>query len=251
VLALLSMAVAAPAAADGLDIEPRTFTIAAAGDILIMDSVRQVAGANAPGAGTHDFYPMFARIEPWISAADFAICHIETPLLAAGSGIPRAKPQLPPSQFQRPSRTHRRTGGRRLRCLLDGRQPRTGLGDGRPHGNTRCDRRRRTRPHGHVPVGSRQSPVALRGERRHHRPRRLHLRHQPDLRAGGMGGELPRPRQDAGRRRLGPAAGRRIRPVQHPLGEGLPGAPLRETVGPCLPPDGLPRYRPHRRTSTG
>jgi len=102
VLALLSMAVAAPAAADGLDIEPRTFTIAAAGDILIMDSVRQVAGANAPGAGTYDFYPMFARIEPWISAADFAICHIETPLLAAGSGIPRANPNSPHPSFSAP-----------------------------------------------------------------------------------------------------------------------------------------------------
>ncbi len=99
---LVLLFAAIPAHAGEPDPEARSFTIAASGDILIMDSVRQVADAHAPGYRTHDFFPMFARIEPWISSADLAICHIETPLLSAGSSITRASPNSPHPSFSAP-----------------------------------------------------------------------------------------------------------------------------------------------------
>jgi poly-gamma-glutamate synthesis protein (capsule biosynthesis protein) len=53
---------------------PRQVTIAAAGDVLIHRRVAQVA--RHPDGG-YDFSPMVAEIEPWISWADLAICHLE------------------------------------------------------------------------------------------------------------------------------------------------------------------------------
>jgi poly-gamma-glutamate synthesis protein (capsule biosynthesis protein) len=78
----------------------RRFTLLASGDVLAHTSV--VERARAYGAGSRrafDFRPMFAAIRPIVSAADLAVCHLETPLSPSGrqlAGYPRfnAPPQL-------------------------------------------------------------------------------------------------------------------------------------------------------------
>ncbi|MFJ6793064.1 CapA family protein [Streptomyces sp. NPDC091268] len=62
----------APATAAG-----RGFTLVASGDVLPHDSVIKRAAADAEGSG-YDFRPMFAAIKPMVSAADLALCHMET-----------------------------------------------------------------------------------------------------------------------------------------------------------------------------
>jgi poly-gamma-glutamate synthesis protein (capsule biosynthesis protein) len=79
-LACLLAAGAQPAGAGG---EPRSFTIAAAGDILIHGRVAQVASGN----GDYDFTPMLTPIEPWIGDADLAICHLEGTISADNTGL--------------------------------------------------------------------------------------------------------------------------------------------------------------------
>lgn len=64
---------------------PRSFTIAASGDILIHGSVARAAAAY--GQGGYDFTPMLAPTEPWIAEADLAICHLEGALSADDSGL--------------------------------------------------------------------------------------------------------------------------------------------------------------------
>lgn len=63
---------AAPAPEPG----PRTFTIAATGDLLIHESVADAART----ADGWDFSPMFTHVAPILSAADLAVCHLETPM---------------------------------------------------------------------------------------------------------------------------------------------------------------------------
>ncbi|MFC8831186.1 CapA family protein [Streptomyces sp. NPDC057137] len=65
-----------PSAAGGAAPQ-RGFTLVASGDVLPHDSVISRANADAGGAG-HDFVPMFAGVKPVVSAADVAICHMET-----------------------------------------------------------------------------------------------------------------------------------------------------------------------------
>lgn len=65
---------------------PRRFVVAATGDFLLHTRVIQNAAANAGGQG-HDFAPMLAEIAPLISAADLALCHMETPLSIDNSVI--------------------------------------------------------------------------------------------------------------------------------------------------------------------
>ncbi|MFJ2824703.1 CapA family protein [Streptomyces toxytricini] len=55
----------------------RGFTLVASGDVLPHDSVIKRAAADADGAG-HDFRPMFSHVKPLVSAADLALCHMET-----------------------------------------------------------------------------------------------------------------------------------------------------------------------------
>ena len=62
----------APAPPEG----PRTFTIAATGDLLIHESVADAARTDQGW----DFAPMFAHVAPILSAADLAVCHVETPM---------------------------------------------------------------------------------------------------------------------------------------------------------------------------
>lgn len=66
--------------------EPRRFTIAAAGDILVHGRVADLAAAAADGPGW-DFTPMLAAIEPWVASADFAICHLEGTISSTNTGL--------------------------------------------------------------------------------------------------------------------------------------------------------------------
>jgi poly-gamma-glutamate capsule biosynthesis protein CapA/YwtB (metallophosphatase superfamily) len=58
---------------------PVSFTLAATGDLLIHEPVTRRARALAGGHG-YDFRPLLAEVRPILSAADLAICHLETPL---------------------------------------------------------------------------------------------------------------------------------------------------------------------------
>ena len=80
-LLVLGTAPAEPAESD------RSFTIAAGGDILIHRTVATIADGNAPGAGAYDFSPMLMPIEPWVAAADLAICHLEGTLTPTNTGL--------------------------------------------------------------------------------------------------------------------------------------------------------------------
>ena len=72
---------------------PTGFTFLASGDVLAHRSVQERARAYGAHSGRRfDFRPMFAAIRPLVSAADLAVCHLETPLSAGGrhlSGYPR------------------------------------------------------------------------------------------------------------------------------------------------------------------
>jgi hypothetical protein len=84
----------APDATDRAEAPPRSFTIAAAGDILPHTAVIESAAAAASdggggggdggggGGADYDFRPMFAQVAPVFRAADLAVCHLEAPLSA-------------------------------------------------------------------------------------------------------------------------------------------------------------------------
>jgi poly-gamma-glutamate synthesis protein (capsule biosynthesis protein) len=55
------------------------FTIAATGDLLAHEPIVAAARAAAGGTG-YDFRPLLAQVKPILSAADLAVCHLETPL---------------------------------------------------------------------------------------------------------------------------------------------------------------------------
>ena len=61
---------------------PRSFTLAAGGDILIHPALTDQATAD--GGGTPDFGPLLEGMRPAV-AADLSICHLETPLSAPGA----------------------------------------------------------------------------------------------------------------------------------------------------------------------
>lgn len=61
------------------------FTIVASGDILVHSAVS--ARAAAYGEGSFDFRPMFEPVRALISAADLAVCHVETPLSPTNEGL--------------------------------------------------------------------------------------------------------------------------------------------------------------------
>jgi poly-gamma-glutamate synthesis protein (capsule biosynthesis protein) len=79
---------------DGAASPARTLTILGAGDELLHPQVRAQGEKDAKAAGRSglDFDPIFAGVKPEISGASLAICHLETPLAAAGGpfeGFPR------------------------------------------------------------------------------------------------------------------------------------------------------------------
>ncbi|MGH9113053.1 MAG: CapA family protein [Acidimicrobiales bacterium] len=65
---------------------PRSFTLVATGDILLHGTLQQQGAADAAAAGApgFDFRPLLASLAPAVSAADLAICHLETPIAPAG-----------------------------------------------------------------------------------------------------------------------------------------------------------------------
>lgn len=65
-----------PAVPVAAEAGPRSFTIAATGDLLIHESVADAARI----AGGWDFSPMFASVAPILSQADLAVCHVESPM---------------------------------------------------------------------------------------------------------------------------------------------------------------------------
>lgn len=73
--------------------QPRRFTVAASGDLLIHSPVYQQAAAHGHEAGErYDFAPMFEQVEPALEAADLSVCHLEVPLSPDNrnlSGFPR------------------------------------------------------------------------------------------------------------------------------------------------------------------
>lgn len=80
---------ASTAGPDGRDgREPTGFTLLASGDVLPHTSVVTRAMAYAAGSGQrYDFRPMLRAIRPIVSAADLAVCHLETPLSPNGSNL--------------------------------------------------------------------------------------------------------------------------------------------------------------------
>ncbi|AWZ07768.1 MULTISPECIES: CapA family protein [unclassified Streptomyces] len=74
-----SPAAQAPSGAPGSTTAPaaKGFTLVASGDVLPHESVIRRAASDADGDG-YDFRPMFSGVKPVVSAADLAICHMET-----------------------------------------------------------------------------------------------------------------------------------------------------------------------------
>jgi poly-gamma-glutamate capsule biosynthesis protein CapA/YwtB (metallophosphatase superfamily) len=83
---------------------PRSFSLVAAGDVLLHSPLWRQAEADAAAGGRpgYDFAPLIAGVAPTVSAADLAICHLETPLAPAGgpySGYPAfsVPPEIAPA----------------------------------------------------------------------------------------------------------------------------------------------------------
>jgi len=72
----------APSPSAGPTGAPRHFTVLGAGDVLLHSQFwAQAAGvAHSRGEPGYDFTPLFDAVRADISAADLAICHMETPL---------------------------------------------------------------------------------------------------------------------------------------------------------------------------
>lgn len=71
---------------------PRGFTLVASGDVLPHSSIIDRARFDAGGTG-YDFRPMLSGVEPLVSRADLALCHMETVYGANGNytGYPAFK----------------------------------------------------------------------------------------------------------------------------------------------------------------
>ncbi|WP_338782548.1 CapA family protein [Streptomyces sp. DG1A-41] len=80
------MTTACTSAASAPQVKPggRSFTVAAAGDVLIhpelVDQAAKDAKKTGEGEAGLDFGPLLAGVKPVISKADLAICHMETPV---------------------------------------------------------------------------------------------------------------------------------------------------------------------------
>jgi len=62
---------------------PRTFTLVSSGDLLLHERLWNQAIHDGKN-GKWDFYPQLADINPIVSGADLALCHLETPLATLG-----------------------------------------------------------------------------------------------------------------------------------------------------------------------
>ena len=77
------------------DSEPRSFTIAATGDLLIHGPISD----RARFEGGWDFTPMFQWVAPILRAADLAVCHVESPLSPDNTGLASYPRFLVPNQL--------------------------------------------------------------------------------------------------------------------------------------------------------
>ena len=68
------------------DSDPREITAVMSGDVLLHEGLWETARIDATrtGRGSMDFRPLFAPMRPVVSAADVAICHMETPVAPKG-----------------------------------------------------------------------------------------------------------------------------------------------------------------------
>jgi poly-gamma-glutamate capsule biosynthesis protein CapA/YwtB (metallophosphatase superfamily) len=73
----------APAATATPPAAPDSFTLVATGDVLVHQGRALTEGARRPD-GSYDFADVFAPVAGIIGAADLAVCHLETPVAAAG-----------------------------------------------------------------------------------------------------------------------------------------------------------------------
>ncbi|MFH8733581.1 MULTISPECIES: CapA family protein [unclassified Streptomyces] len=82
----------APSAAGGATGGHRGFTLVASGDVLPHASIIKKAKTDSSGDG-YDFAPMLSGVQPAVSKADLAICHMETVYGTAGqyTGDPKFK----------------------------------------------------------------------------------------------------------------------------------------------------------------
>ncbi|WP_406414597.1 CapA family protein [Streptomyces sp. NBC_01614] len=85
-VALGGLIAACTSGSPGAQVKPggRSFTVAAAGDVLIHPELVEQAAKDAEKTGEGqaglDFGPLMAGVKPVISKADLAICHMETPV---------------------------------------------------------------------------------------------------------------------------------------------------------------------------
>jgi poly-gamma-glutamate synthesis protein (capsule biosynthesis protein) len=74
--------VAAPVAESPSPVPATSFTVVAAGDLLVHPPLTDQAAADARAMGRpgHDFTKVLAAVKPIVAAADLGVCHMETPL---------------------------------------------------------------------------------------------------------------------------------------------------------------------------
>ncbi|SDE98819.1 poly-gamma-glutamate synthesis protein (capsule biosynthesis protein) [Blastococcus fimeti] len=73
----------APATTTTAPPAPESVTLLATGDVLVHQDRALTAGARQPD-GSYDFSDVFTSVAGLIGGADLAICHLETPVAAAG-----------------------------------------------------------------------------------------------------------------------------------------------------------------------
>ncbi len=67
--------------------EPTRFTLAFSGEVLSHGPVINQAALDGDTDLPYDYRPMFAEVAPLLEAADFAICHVETPVSDDNVGL--------------------------------------------------------------------------------------------------------------------------------------------------------------------
>jgi poly-gamma-glutamate capsule biosynthesis protein CapA/YwtB (metallophosphatase superfamily) len=65
---------------------PTHLTMVFTGEVLSHGAVIRQADADAPGPA-YDYVPMFAKVAPLLEAADFAVCHVETPISSDNTNL--------------------------------------------------------------------------------------------------------------------------------------------------------------------
>ena len=85
----------AASSAPPVEKEPRSFTIAATGDLLIHGPVAD----RARTADGWNFTPMFSMVAPRLPSADLAVCHVESPMSPDNTGLSGYPRFLVPNQL--------------------------------------------------------------------------------------------------------------------------------------------------------